>query len=101
MIELIGRQKQKFLKEIGLENPLAQKWISRLKKKYGGTLEDVIAFRDDAKRKLRDLEGGEDRMEEWTFSKHYFYGGWMEKSDIDNRTDTQCKYSQIVERMKK
>jgi len=38
--------------------------FSRLKKKYGGTLEDVIAFRDDAKRKLRDLEGGEDRMEE-------------------------------------
>ncbi|MBR6676310.1 MAG: DNA repair protein RecN, partial [Clostridia bacterium] len=38
--------------------------FSRLKKKYGGTLEDVIAFRDEAKRKLRDLEGGEDRMEE-------------------------------------
>ncbi|MBQ4066663.1 MAG: DNA repair protein RecN, partial [Clostridia bacterium] len=38
--------------------------FSRLKKKYGGTLEDVISFRDDAKRKLRDLEGGEDRMEE-------------------------------------
>lgn len=38
--------------------------FSRLKKKYGGTLEEVIAFRDDAKRKLRDLEGGEDRMEE-------------------------------------
>lgn len=48
-----------------------------------------------------DYMSGEDRMEEWTFSKHYFYGGWMEKSDIDNRTDTQCKYSQIVERMKK
>ncbi|MBQ8914680.1 MAG: DNA repair protein RecN [Clostridia bacterium] len=38
--------------------------FSRLKKKYGGSLEDVIAFRDDAKRKLRDLEGGEDRIEE-------------------------------------
>ncbi|MBE6587250.1 MAG: DNA repair protein RecN [Ruminococcaceae bacterium] len=38
--------------------------FQRLKKKYGGSLEDVIAFRDDAKRKLRDLEGGEDRMEE-------------------------------------
>jgi len=38
--------------------------FSRLKKKYGVTLEDVIAFRDDAKRRLRDLEGGEDRMEE-------------------------------------
>ena len=38
--------------------------FSRLKKKYGGTLEDVISFRDNAKRKLRDLEGGEDRMEE-------------------------------------
>lgn len=38
--------------------------FSRLKKKYGGSLEDVIAFRDDAKRRLRDLEGGEDRLEE-------------------------------------
>ncbi len=41
--------------------------FSRLKKKYGPTLEDVIAFRDDAKRKLRDLEGGEERMEELQF----------------------------------
>ncbi len=45
-----------------IESRLAQ--FSRLKKKYGVTLEDVIAFRDDAKRRLRDLEGGEDRMEE-------------------------------------
>ena len=41
--------------------------FARLKKKYGGTLEDVIAFRDDAKRKLRDLDGGEDRIEELRF----------------------------------
>ena len=45
-----------------IESRLAS--FSRLKKKYGGTLEDVIAFRDDAKRKLRDLDGGEDRIEE-------------------------------------
>lgn len=48
-----------------IENRLAA--FARLKKKYGGTLEDVIAFRDDAKRKLRDLEGGEDRIEELRF----------------------------------
>ena len=41
--------------------------FSRLKKKYGATLEDVIAFRDDARRRLRDLEGGEDRLEELRF----------------------------------
>ena len=48
-----------------IENRLAA--FARLKKKYGGTLEDVIAFRDDAKRKLRDLDGGEDRIEELKF----------------------------------
>lgn len=48
-----------------IENRLAA--FARLKKKYGGTLEDVIAFRDDAKRKLRDLDGGEDRIEELRF----------------------------------
>ncbi len=41
--------------------------FSRLKKKYGPTLEDVIMFRDNAKRRLKDLEGGEDRMEELRF----------------------------------
>ncbi len=41
--------------------------FSRLKKKYGPTLEDVIVFRDNAKRRLKDLEGGEDRMEELRF----------------------------------
>ncbi len=38
--------------------------FSRLEKKYGNSLYDVIAFRDEAKRKLHDLEGGEDRLEE-------------------------------------
>ena len=38
--------------------------ISRLEKKYGATLEDVMAFRDDAKRRLRDLEAGDDRIAE-------------------------------------
>ena len=41
--------------------------FSRLKKKYGPTLEDVISFRDNSKRRLKDLEGGEDRMEELRF----------------------------------
>lgn len=38
--------------------------ISRLKKKYGATLEEIVAFRDDAKKKLRDLEAGDDRIAE-------------------------------------
>lgn len=38
--------------------------ISRLEKKYGPALADVIAFRDDAKRRLRDLEAGDDRIAE-------------------------------------
>lgn len=38
--------------------------ISRLKKKYGGSLEDVISFRENAAKKLSDIEMGESRLEE-------------------------------------
>lgn len=38
--------------------------ISRLKRKYGSTVEEVIAFRDEAEAKLRALDGSSDRMDE-------------------------------------
>lgn len=34
-----------------------------------------------------------------TFAKHHFYGGWMEKNDLDNRKNTQEKYWKIKMRM--
>lgn len=46
-----------------------------------------------------DYMSCEDKVEEWTFSKHCFYGGWMEKSDIDNREKTQEKFKQLKDRM--
>lgn len=38
--------------------------FSRLKKKYGSTLEEIVTFRDEAKKKLRNLEAGDDRIAE-------------------------------------
>ena len=38
--------------------------LSRLKKKYGGSLPYVIAFRENAAKKLHDIEFGESRLEE-------------------------------------
>ncbi len=38
--------------------------LSRLKKKYGGSLTDVISFRENAGKKLHDIEFGESRLEE-------------------------------------
>lgn len=45
-----------------IETRLSQ--ISRLEKKYGPTIEDVTAFRDEAARKLADLENGDARISE-------------------------------------
>jgi DNA repair protein RecN (Recombination protein N) len=36
--------------------------LERLKRKYGPTLEDVIARRDALRRELQDLEGGDERL---------------------------------------
>ncbi len=36
--------------------------ISKLKRKYGATIEDIINFRNDAKNKLRDLDEGEAKI---------------------------------------
>lgn len=46
-----------------------------------------------------DYMSCEERIESWTISKHYFYGGWMEKTDLNNRTWTQQKYQEIMQRM--
>lgn len=36
--------------------------ISKLKRKYGSSIEEIVAFRDDAKKKMRDLDEGEARI---------------------------------------
>ncbi len=38
--------------------------ISRLKRKYGETVADILAFRDNAQRELNELETAKDRIEE-------------------------------------
>ena len=38
--------------------------IQRMQKKYGQTIEEVIAFKNDAQNKLKDLENGELKLEE-------------------------------------
>ncbi len=56
--------------------------FSRLKKKYGGSIEDVIVFRDEAKRRLRDLEGGEERLEELESEYRAIEKRALEKAEI-------------------
>lgn len=34
-----------------------------------------------------------------TYGIHHFYGGWMEKPDLENRQNTQQAYVQMVDRM--
>ena len=38
--------------------------IQRMQKKYGQTIEEVIAFKDDAQNKLKELENGEIKLDE-------------------------------------
>ena len=46
-----------------------------------------------------DYMSCESQIQSCTFSKHYFYGGWMDESDLENRENTQSKYRQILRRM--
>lgn len=48
-----------------------------------------------------DYISEEEKIEEWTISKHHFYGGWMEKKDYEERKITRKKYMQIIERMER
>ena len=41
----------------------------------------------------------EDDIREWTYSKHFFWGGWMKEKDMNNRILTQNRYNQILFRM--
>ena len=38
--------------------------ISKLKRKYGATVDDVIAFRENAERELSEIEGADERIED-------------------------------------
>lgn len=46
-----------------------------------------------------DYVSCETKIEECTISKHHFYGGWMEKGDLNNREKTKKKYVQILNKM--
>ena len=46
-----------------------------------------------------DYMSGEDRIKDWTVSKHYFFGGWMEADEVLNAKMTQTKFQEILKRM--
>lgn len=46
-----------------------------------------------------DYMSCESHLEEYTYAIHHFYGGWMEKSDLENRKKTQERYGKMLERM--
>ncbi len=46
-----------------------------------------------------DYMSCKNELQEDTFGIHHFYGGWMEKDDLQNRKNTQEKYEKILERI--
>jgi hypothetical protein len=48
-----------------------------------------------------DYMSCEENIEDSTVSVHYFYGGWMDNSDKQSRTNTQDKYKDILKRINK
>lgn len=46
-----------------------------------------------------DYMSCEEKIEDNTVSIHYFYGGWMESNDWQNRFNTQEKYKTVLKRM--
>lgn len=46
-----------------------------------------------------DYMSCESRIEECTYAIHHFYGGWMDRSDLENRKNTQEQYRRILERI--
>lgn len=48
-----------------------------------------------------DYMSCEEEIKDWTYAKHYFYGGWMKKEELNNRSFTQNKYQQILLRMER
>ena len=51
-----------------VEGRLSQ--IERLKRKYGGTIQEIQEFRRDAARKLADLEAGDEKLDELEHELH-------------------------------
>lgn len=47
-----------------------------------------------------DYMSCEEKIDEWTFSKHHFYGGWMDELNLLERYNTQKKYNDILKRIK-
>lgn len=47
-----------------------------------------------------DYMSCETQIESYTFSKHHFYGGWMDKNDLEHRKDTQDRYAGILKKIK-
>lgn len=55
--------------------------LSRLKKKYGGSLAEVMTFRENAAKKLSDIEQGESRLEELEGEYRQLVGKGKEAAD--------------------
>lgn len=43
-----------------------------------------------------DYMSCEEKIKECTVSIHYFFGGWMEDADRENREKTQCQYREFM-----
>lgn len=46
-----------------------------------------------------DYMSCEDQVADFTYSKHHFFGGWMDNKGMEERKDTQERYRQILKRM--
>ena len=46
-----------------------------------------------------DYMSCEEKVEDNTVSIHYFYGGWMEESDRENREKTQKRYKDVIKQV--
>jgi len=47
-----------------------------------------------------DYVSCQNELQEYTYGIHQFYGGWMEKDDLQNRKNTQETYEKILEMIK-
>lgn len=105
-IEDIAEKTQELTQIDGIEDPDKQlelvedrlTLISRIKRKYGSTINEVIKFKEDAEERLRSLENGEARIEEL---KKEYKALHQEACIIadqlnQNRLDGASKLSQLV-----
>ena len=72
--------------------------IQRLERKYGGTIADVLAFKENAEQKLKQFESAENKIEDLKFEykKLYSEAGEVAKIMHEKRTEASSKLSGVV-----